>query len=543
MKPLDLPFNVALLQLTPELTRTMRPVTVLDYFENANGDFHEDGLFSVGIFGRVGDEARDRRFSYIDIKVEVFHPVIYKRLIQLRGLYRGIMAGTHYATWDEKAGDFSPADELSGETGFAFFMRHWRDIKFARNRSDVRELRIKLIEKYKDRATVNKILVMPAGMRDMEVDQSGNRKQSDINDIYRAILAISRTIAVTDTNANAATLDVSRHLLQTRFNELYDYVENMLTGKRGFVQGKWASRRIFDGTRNVITAMDASTEVLGGINSPRFTDTVVGLRQLSRALLPVTVNFLKTGYLSEVFAFGDGQARVVDPQTLKSEVVSISTEAYDRWNTVEGLEKVVSSYGESSLRDKPIILDGRYLALIYAGPEKGFRIFSDIDELPEHLDRKYVKPINLVELLYLSGYRRWNTYMGFVTRYPVTGIGSCYPSTLYVKTTVEGEVRQELGPDWTPLGEGYTAAEYPTYEPLAYLDSLVVPSTRLAGLGGDFDGDTASLNVVYTDEAVAEVKKYLTTRSAFVQPDGNLKAGVDTATIRLVLRNMTGDPE
>ena len=147
MKTLDLPFNVDIMRLDQAKLQLMRPVKSLDFFENVNGDFHEDGLFSVAIFGRVGEEMRDRRFSYIDIKTEVFHPVIYSKLIQVRGLYRGILSGSSYAKWNPELRDFELVDELSGETGYAFFLRHWKDIKFVRNRSDVRDMRIKLLEK------------------------------------------------------------------------------------------------------------------------------------------------------------------------------------------------------------------------------------------------------------------------------------------------------------------------------------------------------------------------------------------------------------
>lgn len=539
MKTSDLPFNVSLMHITPQLLQGLRPVTVLDYFENVSGDFHEDGLFSVSIFGRVGDEDRDRRFSYIDIKVEILHPVIYERLVQLRGLYRGIMAGTHYAVWDEATSDFKTADELTGETGYSFFMRYWKLIKFRRNDSDVRNQRIQLIEKFRDIATTTVILVLPAGLRDIEVDKSGGMKEGDINAVYRRILQTARTIPNTFDNNNSKVLDRSREMLQSAFNELYESIEKMLVGKKGFIQNKWASRRTFDGTRNVITAMDSSAEVLGGANAPSFTDTVVGLWQLSRALLPVTIHLLRTGYLNEIFNYGDGQARLINPSTLQPEVVKVASDYYDRWTTVEGLQKVVASYSEASIRDKPIMVEGHYLALIYVGPDRTFRVFSDINELPEDLDRKYVRPINLVELLYLSGYREWNKYTGYVTRYPVTGIGSCYATTVYVKTTIRGEMRQELGPDWQPLGESYTALEFPRYDPIAYQDSLVIPATRLRGLDADFDGDTASFNAVYTAEAVAEVNKYLSTKAAFVDPLDGLRASLDTATINLVLKSMT----
>lgn len=480
-----LPFNVEILQLDKNKLAHLKPVTSLDYYETAGGDLHEDGLFSVSIFGRVGEEIRDKRFSYIDIKTQIFHPVIYNALCKLKGLYRGILAGTDYAVWDPIEKNFKAADELSGQTGYHFFMSHWKELEFPGNKSGIRDSRIQLVEKYRDRAVVDKILVMPAGLRDIEVGDDGRTVVGDINTYYRKIIAISRTIASTDHVNETRSLNLPRHLLQQTFNDVYSTIEQMLTGKKGFLQSKWGSRRVFNGTRNVITAMDTSTEYLGGPNAPKYTDTIVGLYQGIKSLLPVTIHLLKTGYLANIFASGNGYATVVDPTTFKSVSVKLASDTYDRWTTVEGLEKVISSYGEQSLRAKPVMVDGYYMALIYIGPDKTFKVFHSIDELPEGFDRKYVRPINLCELIYLSGYMKWNDYVAFVTRYPVTGTGSCYPSTLYVKTTVVGEMRRELGDDWKPLGGKHLALEFPTYSPLAFLDSQVLQSSRLAGLGAD----------------------------------------------------------
>ncbi len=485
----ELPFNVEIFQPTPELLQLLKPVTSTDHYENSKGDLHEEGLFSISIFGRVGDEVRDRRFSYIDIKTEVFHPIIHNRLIRLKKLYQGILDGTTYAKWNEELKDFEAANELTGETGFAFFCSHWKEIQFTRNKSDKRDIRAQLVEKYRDNGLTSKILVLPAGLRDIEVDEDGRTNVHEINTLYQKLLSISRVLPVHDGIKNDPAHNLARRLLQNAFNDIYNMIETMLAGKKGFVQGRWSSRNVTNSTRNVITAMDTSVKELGAINAPRFTDTQVGLWQLSKAVLPVTIHHLMNSYLSKIFAYGTRTARLVDPTTMRAEIVEVSSDAYDRWNTVEGLEKVVASYKELTLRDKPIMIDGRYLALIYAPKDRQvFRVFSDIDELPAELDRKDVRPLNLMELIYLSGYKIWNDQVGTVTRYPVSGIGSCYPTTVYAKTTVVGEVRRELGEDWAPLtyDETSLAPEFPTYEPLAYQDSLVIPSTRLAGLGADY---------------------------------------------------------
>ena len=488
MSALELPFNVEIFQPAEDQLRLLKPVTSTDYYENSKGDLHEEGLFSISIFGRIGDEARDRRFSYIDIKTEVFHPILYNRLVRLKKLYGGILNGESYAVWDEARKDFFPANEMTGQTGFAFFCEHWRKIEFSRNKSDVRDLRAKLIEKYRNQSMSSKILVIPAGLRDIEVDENGRTNVHEINALYLKLLARAAVLPDHDNIKNDPSHNLARKLLQACFNDIYELLEAMLSGKKGFFQDKWSARNITNSTRNVITAMDTSVAQLGAVNAPRFTDTVVGLWQLSKAVLPVTIHHLMKNYLSQVFAYGNRTARLVDPTTLDAEVVEVSSDAYDRWNTVEGLEKVITSYKELSLRNKPVMIDGRYLALIYAPKRMPvFKVFHDINDLPEWADRADVRPINLMELLYLSGYKIWNDQVGTVTRYPIAGVGSCYPTTVYAKTTVVGEVRGELNENWElPLeGKSHLAPEFPTYEPLAYQDSLVIPSTRLAGLTAD----------------------------------------------------------
>ena len=542
MKNSQIPFNVSILNLTAEKLKLLRPVKSPDVHDGVTGNFNEDGLFSVLTFGRVGDELRDTRFSYIDIHLNIFHPTIYRALVQLRGLYRDIMAGTAYAIFDDKEGDFILANELTGETGYAYFLKHWKKIKYRESKSPVRTERIKMIQKYQAISTTSKILVMPAGLRDYIVDSTGRGTQDEINDVYRRILGASKVIVSADGTETSPLYDNSRRSLQQGFNDVYDHVLRMITGKKGFIQEKYGSRRIFNGTRNVISAMDTSTADLDEVNSPDYTDTILGMFQVAKGALPLTIFLLRNGWLGEVFSVGDSStsARLIDPKTLKSELVDLPPDVRDRWITVEGLEKVIESMRIVENRHKPVMLEDRYLGLVYRGPDNTFKIFGDIGDLPEGFDRKNVAPLTLIELIYLSGYKRWNTLKTIVTRYPVTGIGSTYPSTIYTKTTMKGEVRTELGVDWNPM-EDSVALEFPSYEPLAYVDSQVIHPSRLGGLGADFDGDTASSTIVYTQESIDEIDNLLNSREAYLDPRGGFKASCDVQTVQLVLRNMTGD--
>ena len=77
------PVELGILNLTPTQLQTLKPVKVLDIFQQSSDNFHTDGLFSVDIFGRIGSDERDNRWSFIDIKVpyhfSLITPLLFKR--------------------------------------------------------------------------------------------------------------------------------------------------------------------------------------------------------------------------------------------------------------------------------------------------------------------------------------------------------------------------------------------------------------------------------------------------------------------------------
>lgn len=448
MSTLPIPFNISILQLTPTLLAYIKPVRVLDTFEGATKNFHEDGLFSQSIFGKVGDQARNKRFSFIDIKVSVFHPIIFNALVELRSYYAEIMASKTYAIWDDNIKDFVKSDALSGETGFAFFVKHWQKIVFTKDGSERRKNNITIVEKYRPTALNSKIVVLPAGLRDYEILEDGRESEDEFNQLYRKLLAISSPIhSSLVTEDNIKQLNAARFGLQMTFNQLYDKLKSMLEGKHKLIMGKWATRGVFNGTRNVITTTNIRSNSLHSPANVGVNDTVVGLYQYLKATLPVSKHQIRNGFLSKVFPGPNAPAILVNKQTLKAEPVNLKPHHYDAWMSEEGLENTITIFGEEAMRTKKLEIDGRYMGLIYKGPGV-FKIFQDIDDLPEDLNRDHVEPLSFTELLYCSVYAHARKYPCFVTRYPVTGFGSIYPSYIFLKPTMISEVRSPLGDDW-----------------------------------------------------------------------------------------------
>lgn len=542
MQRLSTAFNLSLMYLTPQMLNGVGQVMVLDSTDGASNDFHPKGIYSTEVFGRIGDERRNYRFGYIDIKADIFHPLIYTSIVKLKRMYGDIMASKTYAVWSDVEKDFIKATPAVGaRTGYAFFLEHWKDIKFRESKSSTRMDMIALIEKNKEIAMTNKILIMPAGLRDLEIDDYGRRSEDEVNALYRRFIALSNVIVESSLTTNPEVVNKTRMDMQLNFVALYDMIESLIKGKKKLFLGKVASRRIFNGTRNVITAMDTSVPELGMDGAPGFNSTILGLYQYSMGTLPMTTAHVRQ-FLNPMFPSIDSPAQLVDPRTLQAKEVFLGSRQYDRWATNEGVEKVVGSFKEETLRNVPLKIDGYYLGLLYMGPDGTFKVMHDIRELPPERSKDHVRPLTLTDLLYLSVYRHFSKFPLFVTRYPVTGIGSIYPSRTHLRVTVNYEQRKRLDENWTVMGDEWTAHEFPM-QGAAFVNSLIPHSAHLARLGADFDGDTSSANIAYSDQAQREMESFFKTKRGYIGTDGRLLFSCNVDTVDLVMFNMTGDPE
>jgi hypothetical protein len=514
-----------------EITRT-------DIFDGASNDFHDEGLFSTRIFGLVGSPERDEVYGKINLMVRIIHPKIYRDLIGMRELYKDILAGTRTAKFDTAIGDFVPSMGEDAQTGYSFFFENMQNISLKANKSPARSERIKFLERWRHRWTMKNLIVMPAGLRDVEVGDDGRPTKHEINDLYWRVLSATKTITKSN-DMISPVYDTVRHLLQNNVNDLYKYMENMQGGKGGFLKDRWASRRVREGTRNVLTSMDTSGIHLDSPNVPSFDSSMLGVYQAAVSLAPLVIHWLRNGSIAKIATAGEGAVPLVDPKTLKQVWVDLPPAERDRWTTKDGLRDVINSLIDVEARHRPVVIAGNYLSLVYLG-EESFKIFDSIDQLPKAFDSAAVHPITLMELIYLAGYAHWSKYFTDIVRYPIEGDDSTYPSRLYVRSTSVGEVRYELDDHWHLSKKPENmAVEYPKFGLTTYHDSESPHPSRLSGLGADFDGDTGSATTVMVKESLEETERYLGTRAAWVRPDGRPRASVVYDTAELVVRNLT----
>lgn len=532
-----IPFNIDLLIPGHIQVKDITPVTTSDILEGSSRNFHPRGLFSTEIFGKVGDERRNRRYSYIDLKAPIIHPIIYKALTDVKRLYGEIMAGTSYAVWDDKLKDYVKSSAMDGNTGYQYFLEHLNEIVFENKPSIKREFNIKLILKYRDNCLMHNYIVMPAGLRDIQYDAGGRPIEDEINTLYRRLLALSNLITPTALKTNPEALDAIRYNIQIKANEIYDYIKSMIEGKKKMLLGKWATRKIFDGTRNVITSLIDDVDELDSPLTVDYNQTVLGLFQYIKSIRPLALYQIRNGFISRVFPSTNTPAVLVNKETLKQERVSIDPSYYDEWLTDEGLEKIINKFAEEDVRHTYLSIGNHWLGLIYKGPDGTYCLMQDIDDLPPDRDKRDVHPITFAELLYLSVYQGSDTIPTQITRYPVAGYGGIYPSFVYLKTTVKSEIRKELDQNFKPTGN--VAIQFPIRGEF-FVNSMSPHHAHIAKLGADYDGDMCSANSVYSEEAKEEVKNVLSKASYYVDTDGRLHFSGNSDTVKLVLSSITG---
>lgn len=455
--------------------RLLGEVTKPNIFLYGKDEFDPDGLYSDEIFGAMGTKDRNVKPGYISLKVPIYHPLIYKTILSLKTLYKNIIEGKTKVKFDENERDF--VIDPDGDTGFEFFIKNFDKIELHDNDSDQRRHKIMLIDKYRgEKNLVIKWIVIPAGLRDYSVNKKGQPEEDEINGLYRNLLFATNVLNAINTNSNLKSIDSIRLKIQNSVVAIYDYLQTLIDGKSKFIQEKWSKRAVTFGTRNVLTPSPILVNDLNSENVIEFNDTVVGLLQFIKGIQPVVIGKIRA-FLSGILDNESNRAVLVNKKTLRSELTEISNKERDAWLSTEGLGSTINKLLNRDIMMSPISFNDNYYLLLIYDDGRNIRIVSNNDY--QGIDKNYVRPITYIELFYLAVYDVRKKYPATVTRYPITGLGSIYPTNIYLKTTTDSRT--------VTFKTGYgdmIVYEYPILNKQPISGMSVHPS-RISRLGAD----------------------------------------------------------
>lgn len=532
MKVKKQPFNISILNTNSPALKQLGRVKVTDIWDTTTGELHPDGLYSNTTFGIKGSRDRNMRHGIIDLNTTVFHPKILQEIFLLKGFYKGILEGREFGVWDDKAKDIVKSNILEGQTGFSFFVECFKKIKFKRNKSVKRDLRIDLIEKFRDVVLMDKLVVLPAGIRELEGEITDRPTEHDINKLYRGVVNSNYSISAQFKGKENSVIDTPRWQIQRNVVDIFNMLEDMLSGKTGIVQSKYAARRITGSTRNTISSMDVSAPRLDDVTLPGIDTTQVGLHQYMKGCMPLVRYRLREGIAKDMIDNINGEVELVDVKTMTPVMSRLSQRQADKWSTDDGIESLINGYNQQLSRHKPVMVDGKYLSLIYRD-DKHFKTLKDINDLPEKFDKSKVRGLTWAELFYITMAPVVSSTYAFVTRFPINSMNSIYHCKLHLRTTIVSSQLTQLGDDWQDTGTLYPCMPIEG----ASIDTLIPHPSNLVLIGGDYDGDQCALSIIYSQEGTEEVRKKLETTSDYLDTAGNFKYSYTDDTVEFIFNN------
>jgi len=495
-----------------------------------DGSFDREGLFSTEIFGELGTEDRMDKFGRIELNSKLYSPHLFHEMSKLKAFYMDILAGKEFAVWKKDHFEKADFDTEGADTGFAFFMEHVKDIIWEDTGSTKRQLKIRLLEKNKDVLLLEDLIVLPAGLRDI-VSKDGKDTEDEINPLYRKLLGLSFMLEGVDSSHKS--LDSVRSRMQIVIQEIYNLIMRIQTGKTGFVQGKWTKSSILNGTRNILTASVVKVKDLRTEKSLDKNTTICGIYQYIFAAKEIGIYNAKNRIINRILPdVGVERITVIDKKTGKPKLINNPYRESELLVSDVGIEKIFSKVKFQAYSESPIPLGDGWLANIY-DDGKRIKIMTD-DELPEGFDRKYVRPMTYLDFVSISGLEEEEP-VGTVTRYPITGEGSIYPTKFFVKPTHKIRKVEILDESWnTEL----TFHNFHVHKGKINT-SMSVHHSKLGALGADHDGDKLALTVAYSQEAIADIKKYLRSVQSVIRANGKLVSSLSNKITGFVLAHLT----
>lgn len=516
-----------------DYVKYMPEVTNTSIFEDNGKSLAEDGLYSQSLFGTVGSVDRTKVFGYINLYDNLIHPRLYMYIVSLSAIYEKIMMSKAYVIFDKEKGDFVESDIIDGFTGYNYFMKHLPYIKFRETDSKIRKTKIKTLYRFiKKGSYINdKLLVLPAGLREINVDKSGNVKEVDINDLYKKVINTSKLLKVMK---GIEGNDKLVFKVQTAIQDVYTHLLSLLGGKGKKIQGEWASRSVEFKTRSVAVSTEDIIENLDETDIDMVDVSKAGLALYLKAIDPIAKHLLNKHFTRYIFKHNNDVATLINSDTMLPEEVELSSKIRDRWMTSDGMDGILNTMLDNNVKNEYVMLGNFYLAVLV---DKGTSItrYLDARDIPIE-DVKYVRPITYGELFYIAVYEKIGKLPGFIVRYPITEQGSLVLTKVGVSTTTKTRdvVYREIG----IVPRDFKMINYPNQDS-NWINGLKVSFTRYSGLGLDFDGDDIGLVVSMSEEAIMDLNESMDSTVPYIGPDGKSMLSVSDAVMNNVFKFMT----
>ncbi|MFW6281560.1 MAG: hypothetical protein ACOC1O_02040 [bacterium] len=246
-----------------EKNEIQRVSSIKHYKGRGRDEFNPSGLFSEEIFGRVGSKERRRKFGYIELNTNLIHPEAYPILTSINpNITKLILEKENYIIQD---GELIQDDE-NGYTGLYYFIQNFNELDFNKIKTE-KPNNIRFIENNKDKILIDKYLVLPAGIRDIKIDQRTHKtiiQYSEITDLYVKLLRQTNNILIGVDDIELMTPTI--RLIQRTLIEINEWIKNRMKGKHGLMRGGML-KKVTDYSGRLVITPDTNLQ-LGYVGLP-----------------------------------------------------------------------------------------------------------------------------------------------------------------------------------------------------------------------------------------------------------------------------------
>ena len=489
-----------------------------------------DGLLSNEIFGITKDD-RTTIFAYIDLAGEYFlHPLAYKIWSRLDSNVKLCVYEMDTFVYDPEKGKLK--SDPKGETGLKFLMKLIKTVDFKKTGSSKREVKINFLEKYREKLFMKDVVVIPAGMRDVNTEADGKVGVGEINKLYNAVVRDAKALQESD-DYGLSLNGTLRGRIQDNIVKIYNwfiFARDPLTGadaqasglsrKLGLIR-RAGMKKSFDwGSRLVICTQNLRKEKLSDLDVD--LDSIgLPLAAVCANLFPYMLYWIRNWFSN----------RLSDVQTLtvyNTKTKKLEQTKIDSWQTVYSDERIKKEIGRfmhgMSNRfvpiEAPIINPAK--GTNYYLQFKGYNVPNeDIakklinDQMSKESFHLNSRPLTWCDLIYMAAMEVTKDKMTLITRFPMDSYYNQFPAKIKVISTIETEPILV----WNTFYKKYpkiTLADINQNSSNHFVDVALPNNVRLGSIGGDFDGDTVSSKVPYSIEANDELYKAINAKIHYI---------------------------
>ena len=484
-----------------------------------------DGLLSNTIFG-ITQSDRAGIFGYISLGKYFIDPSCYKNWCKIDSNVKKVVHKDGKFSINAR-GEIVP-DE-NGSNGVDFLYKNINNIKFKTSDSLKRDLRVKFLEKNKQKMFVNKWIVIPPYYRDTN---SGKRSVGvgGVNKLYSQLIIAVNSIRSTQEYG----FDLSGPM-EGRVQEIlvciYDWfagnsnktiqtdVGAGLSSKFGIMHHALMGKTTNYAARLVVTATQNKA------NRPE--DLVTSYRNCF-APLAACIACLRPFVQYNVRAFferefiGTNQYPVVDLdgvtryKTPKDPLIEFSDERIKK-----EMEAFLHAYNNRFVPIEIPIEENDGKKVKYYMQFKGN--FAK-DNMPNEsiMNRR----LTWCDIFYMATVEAARGRYGIITRYPI--------DSRFNNMIMQVEVASTK--DYEPMivnGTYYKYYPHITDDMIgsntgtAFVDTMSMSNLYCGGAGMDFDGDTVTLKIPYTEEANAELREFVKKKGNIIDFNGTSLRSLD----------------